>query len=301
MLRSGVIPFDAIGATKLKDTDICILILFKMKWLLVLLACFILQSASWGQGMNAHWLLGYTTGIDTNVVFKRAIFEFDSLSYTLNSANFKMPFCAAQSNLSDENGNWLLLSNVFLTHRDFAKADSMLDVVDLLTDDTCLTAFDRKLISLMEDTLSLFDLTFEEWQNYQTCIESSESTSLHYEIIEDILDFVNHPREPEVPASLRVLNTFNQDDEIKNNQFMVLNNPGKGEFTINWAKLESSEDVYLMYIYNVLGKSVLIKRVKATEGTVSLELRNANSGVYLLRIVSENESRIKCSFKLLKQ
>ncbi len=67
---------------------------------------------SFSQGMNAHWLLGYDIGLfDTNVVSRKAIFHFDSLSYTLDSANFKMPFRAAQSNLSDENGNLLMVSN----------------------------------------------------------------------------------------------------------------------------------------------------------------------------------------------
>ena len=71
----------------------------------------------------------------------------------------------------------------------------MLDVVGTQTDDTCITSLERNLISLMEDSSSIFDISLEEWQNYQPCIENSESTSLHYEIIEDILDFVKHPHE----------------------------------------------------------------------------------------------------------
>ena len=63
------------------------------------------------QGLNSHYLLGYTTGIDTNVISNRGVFQFDSLGYALDSANFKMPFRAAQGTLSDESGNLLMVSN----------------------------------------------------------------------------------------------------------------------------------------------------------------------------------------------
>ena len=64
-----------------------------MKWIVVLCLVFILKSESFSQGMNSHFLLGYDTGLfDTNVVSTKAIFKFDSLGYTLDTANFKMPF-----------------------------------------------------------------------------------------------------------------------------------------------------------------------------------------------------------------
>jgi len=64
------------------------------------------------QGLNSHFLLGYSVGLfDTNVVSEKAILKFDSTSYTLTPANFKMPFRASQGNLSDDNGNLLMVSN----------------------------------------------------------------------------------------------------------------------------------------------------------------------------------------------
>jgi hypothetical protein len=63
------------------------------------------------QGLNSHFLIGYTSGLDTNVISKRGFFQFDSTSYTLTPANFKIPFRASQGNLSDENGNLLMVSN----------------------------------------------------------------------------------------------------------------------------------------------------------------------------------------------
>ena len=65
----------------------------------------------YSQGLNSHFLIGYTSGLDTNVISKRGFFQFDSTSYTLTPANFKMPFRASQGNLSDENGNLLMVSN----------------------------------------------------------------------------------------------------------------------------------------------------------------------------------------------
>jgi hypothetical protein len=67
---------------------------------------------SFSQGMNAHWLLGYDSALfDTNVVSTKANIRFDSTSYLLTPANFKMPFLAAQGTLSDENRNLLMVSN----------------------------------------------------------------------------------------------------------------------------------------------------------------------------------------------
>ena len=63
------------------------------------------------QGMNANFLLGYSSGLDTNVISKRSVLSFDSNSINVDSATFKMPFRAAQGNLSDESGNLLMVSN----------------------------------------------------------------------------------------------------------------------------------------------------------------------------------------------
>lgn len=70
------------------------------------------QIHSRGQGLNRHFLIGYDVGLfDTNVVSTKGIFQFDSVSYNLTPANFKMPFRATQGNLSDESGNLLMVSN----------------------------------------------------------------------------------------------------------------------------------------------------------------------------------------------
>ncbi len=79
--------------------------------LVVLCLFFGIKSKTFGQGKSSHFLLGYDTGLfDTNVVSTKADLYFTQNNYTLTPANFKMPFRAAQGNLSDENGNLLMVS-----------------------------------------------------------------------------------------------------------------------------------------------------------------------------------------------
>jgi Secretion system C-terminal sorting domain len=240
--------------------------------------------------------------IENKQEWNRAFNEINRYFLQNDSNGTDDSYVAFLESVSDSSmGIAKLLSNLFLTRGDFAKADSMLDVVELLTDDTCITTFDRMLISLMEDSLSLFDLTFEEWQNYQSCIESSESTSLRYEIIEDILDFVKHPREPEVPASLRLLPPSSQESRTNSTEFSVSNNPGNGDFILNWNVSEHSEDFYMVRVYDVLGKNVLYKKVRITDGNLPLHLDEFKSGVYLIRIMNEKSNTFEEALKIVKR
>ncbi len=80
--------------------------------LIVICINFGVKSDSFGQGKNSHFLLGYDTGLfDTNVVSTKADLYITQNTYTLTPSNFKMPFRASQANLSDENGNLLMVSN----------------------------------------------------------------------------------------------------------------------------------------------------------------------------------------------
>lgn len=85
--------------------------LYKIRFFLLIL--FTVKSLSGSaQGLNAHLLLGYDVGLfDTNVVSTKASIRFDSASYLLTPINFKMPFRAAQSTLSDELGNLKMVTN----------------------------------------------------------------------------------------------------------------------------------------------------------------------------------------------
>ena len=82
-----------------------------MKFVSTLLISLLLHCSINGQGLSANFLLGYTTGIDTNVIANRGIIQFDSISYAIDSASFKMPFVSSQATFSDENGNLLMVSN----------------------------------------------------------------------------------------------------------------------------------------------------------------------------------------------
>ncbi|MEO8150867.1 MAG: hypothetical protein ABI723_24755 [Bacteroidia bacterium] len=64
------------------------------------------------QGYNHNWLLGYDVALfDTNVTSTKAWLKFDTNTVTVTPDNFKMPFRAAQGNISDANGNLLMVSN----------------------------------------------------------------------------------------------------------------------------------------------------------------------------------------------
>ena len=65
-----------------------------------------------GQGLNHTFLLGYDIALfDTNVTSTKARLNFDSVSVTAIPQTFKMPFRAAQANISDQNGNLLMYTN----------------------------------------------------------------------------------------------------------------------------------------------------------------------------------------------
>ena len=86
---------------KLRNTVTLIILMFNL-----------LPNYSYSQGMSSHWLLGYDVGLfDTNVVSTKADLYFTQNNFTLTPANFKMPFRAAQGNISDESGNLLMVSN----------------------------------------------------------------------------------------------------------------------------------------------------------------------------------------------
>ncbi len=67
-------------------------------------------NSSYGQGLNHNYLLGYT-GIDTNVTSTRAILGFTDTSMNIVPNSFAMKFRAAQSNISNSNGNLLMYTN----------------------------------------------------------------------------------------------------------------------------------------------------------------------------------------------
>ena len=69
------------------------------------------ENLALGQGLNRHYLLGYSTGVSTPVVSTRGKFQFDSTSYLLQSDSFKMAFRASQATISDNNGNLVISTN----------------------------------------------------------------------------------------------------------------------------------------------------------------------------------------------
>ncbi len=77
--------------------------------LLLILAC---KDHSIAQGRNHNWLIGYDVALfDTNVTSTKARLFYDSNSLTVIPETRKMPFRGTQGNISDENGNLIIVSN----------------------------------------------------------------------------------------------------------------------------------------------------------------------------------------------
>src|SRR5215213_3330843 len=64
------------------------------------------------QGMNHNFLMGYDIALfDTNVTSTKARLLIDSNSINILPESRKMAFRATQSNISDQNGNLLMVTN----------------------------------------------------------------------------------------------------------------------------------------------------------------------------------------------
>jgi hypothetical protein len=64
------------------------------------------------QGRNHNWLIGYDVGLaDTNVTSTKARLQIDSSSLSIIPETRKMPFISTQGNISDENGNLIIVKN----------------------------------------------------------------------------------------------------------------------------------------------------------------------------------------------
>jgi hypothetical protein len=82
------------------------------KSIYIIVLFFAFPFAIYGQGKNHNWLLGYSSGLfDTTVITIRATFNFSGNQLTIIPDTFPMPFDAAQANISDENGNLLMVTN----------------------------------------------------------------------------------------------------------------------------------------------------------------------------------------------
>ena len=79
------------------------------------------------------------------------------------------------------------------------------------------------------------------------------------------------------------------------------NNPGNGDFILNWKGSDQSEDFYMVRVYDILGKNVLSRRVKITDRMLPLHLDEFKSGAYLIRIMNEKYNTFEGALKIMKQ
>lgn len=155
----------------------------------VIITLFILikNTELFSQGYNHNWLIGYTSGLDTNVISKRGWLQFDSNNVTVTPDNFKMPFRAAQGNISDANGDLLMVSNGCWI------ADASMDTMQnggglnpgLFTDDWCDDIsgipfpHSNIFIPYPEDTSKYF--LFHQTGSYN--VPNGKSLALYYSVV----------------------------------------------------------------------------------------------------------------------
>ena len=82
-----------------------------MKKLIIILSCVFFPSIINAQGRTHNFLIGYTTILDSFTTSPKGRLLFDSTSVSVIGETRKMAFRAAQGNISDENGNLLMVSN----------------------------------------------------------------------------------------------------------------------------------------------------------------------------------------------
>jgi hypothetical protein len=81
----------------------------------------------------------------------------------------------------------------------------------------------------------------------------------------------------------------------ENNQLsvMVYPNPNNGRFTIQLAVGMDQSSVEkalpVVEVYSLLGKNVLTETLRETKGNNTIDLSNQPAGVYIFRVINEND------------
>jgi hypothetical protein len=98
----------------------------KIKFVLLAIPLFIFSIEDCcSQGRDHRFLLGYQSILDANTTAIRAQLLSNAVNSTVIPDSFIMPFRAAQANISDANGNFLMSSNgIFIMN---ATGDTMLN------------------------------------------------------------------------------------------------------------------------------------------------------------------------------
>jgi hypothetical protein len=145
------------------------------------------------QGKAHNFLIGYDTALfDTNVTSTKAWLHFDQNNFTITPDSFQIAFLSAQGNISDANGNLLLVSNGCWIMN--AAGDTMMNGSGLnpgsYTNNWC-TSFagipypHSNIILPWPGDTSIYIL-FHQTGNYS--INNSSSSELYYSIVDMTLD-----------------------------------------------------------------------------------------------------------------
>jgi len=82
------------------------------------------------------------------------------------------------------------------------------------------------------------------------------------------------------------------EEGVKNSPFTLFPNPSNGKFQLQFLSGDGSE--VQVKVYSTMGKLVYVKTVTSKNGTIiPIDLGNANAGLYLVELSSENKKWYK--------
>jgi len=97
------------------------------------------------------------------------------------------------------------------------------------------------------------------------------------------------------PKEMSQKREVEQDDE---NGFALFPNPSNGNFTFAYQlnELETGE----IQVFDLIGKQVFARTLNSESKTTEVDLSRLNSGVYLIRLDVDNETRFSERISILK-
>jgi hypothetical protein len=175
----------------------------------------------------------------------------------------------------------------------------VLDKIDDKLDDSCFTSIDRLLITILTDSSSINNLTNSDWSLYQSCLDQSNPANYRYEILEDIVNLMDHPRELTL-GELGRLKSPGKADPSGTPVLGCKNNPGSGLFEVFSLNTTFNLQSRSFEVFNSNGQ-IVMSGVTSKENTVfSLDLTGMPGGVYSLVLQINEQIKSRPVVKLVK-
>ena len=181
----------------------------------------------------------------------------------------------------------------------FTYADSVIDEIDNKLDDSCLTSIDRLILTMLTDSSGINQLSESYWSLYQACLSQSNPANYRYEILEDIIELIDHPRELILGELGRLKAPLNAEASLTP-LLGSKNNPGSGLFEIYSLSTTPIVDRTAFDVYNSYGQ-VVISGITSLENKVyNLNLTSMPAGVYTFVLYGKEVKGVYAKIRLIK-